>query len=203
MKKILFSKARFLKSAKNLKGYPSLGHHVPEIAIAGRSNVGKSSLLSTLFRNKSLVKVSGSPGKTQLLNFFAIDQDLMVVDLPGYGYAQVPTKVKKEWGPMVENYLQNRPNLKLVLFLIDIRREPNADDFQFLEWAIQAQKAVILVITKVDKVSRNVRATNTKKILEKFNCQNLHSVHYSSKNKEGLDKLIKMVHDALQDEMEE
>src|ERR1700676_4011688 len=129
MAKYAFKNAKYIKSAVHPKDYPtqrdSRGHVMPEIAVAGRSNVGKSSLLNHLFQHKGLVKTSSVPGKTQLLNFFTLDGKLAFVDLPGYGYAQVPISVRKRWGPMVQEYLEKRQQLKVILFLFDIRRIPN------------------------------------------------------------------------------
>ena len=112
-----FVKARFIKTAIWPKDYPTLkddgGRLLPEIAVAGRSNVGKSSLLNHLFGSKGLVKTSSTPGKTQAINFFVVDEQLTFVDLPGYGYAEVPPSVRKQWGPMVEKYLKERQEIKL------------------------------------------------------------------------------------------
>ncbi len=205
MKTYAFQKARFITSATSSKSYPSdkdsSGKFIPEIAVAGRSNVGKSTLLRSLFRNKRLVKTSATPGKTQLINFFAIDDELIVVDLPGYGYAKVPERIRKCWGPMIQTYLNERQSIQLILFLIDIRRIPNADDFQFLEWAANSQKSVILVITKVDKVSKQEKTKNTQKILDAFNCENLQHVYYSSKQSDGIKELIININNALNSEL--
>lgn len=199
-----FKNPLFVKSATNSKGYPILkldrGGLVPEIAVAGRSNVGKSSLLNDLFQSKDLVKTSSVPGKTQLLNFFLLDKELAFVDLPGYGYAKVPLETRKKWGPMIQEYLDNRLSLKLVLFLFDIRRMPTEQDFLFLEWAEKSQKAVILVLTKVDKVNQSEKSLNTKNILSAFNCENLHYIYYSTVKRLGRKELIKMICDALDDE---
>lgn len=189
------------------KDYPILkddqGHFLPEIAIAGRSNVGKSSLLNHLFQSKGLVKTSSIPGKTQAINFFIIDDQLTFVDLPGYGYAQVPLATRKHWGPMVERYLKEREQLKLILFLFDIRRLPNEDDQKFLEWVIHYQKAMILVFTKVDKVSTNEKKANSEKILAKLGAENLHHVFYSATKNIGRKELQGMILDALETEKEE
>jgi GTP-binding protein len=207
MPKYVFKNARFVKSAVKSKDYPKMrlpsGKEMLEIAVAGRSNVGKSSLLNHLFQSKGLVKTSSVPGKTQILNFFTLNDELAFVDLPGYGYAKVPTQVRKQWGPMIETYLDTRPSLKLILFLFDIRRIPNDEDRQFLEWAAMRGKAVILVITKVDKVTRNEKNANTRKILQAFNCENLHYTHYSTIKDVGRKELISMLVDALQDESSE
>lgn len=199
-----FKDPRFITTAVAPKGYPVLrdlsGNILPEIAVAGRSNVGKSSLLNHLFHAKGLVKTSSTPGKTQALNFFVVDDKLAFVDLPGYGYAKVPEGTRKKWGPMVQGYLKNRDSLKLILFLFDIRRMPNEEDKQFLEWAAHAQKAVILVLTKVDKVTTNEKKAHTKKILEAFDTENLHHVHYSVTKNIGNKELAQMIFEALEDE---
>lgn len=196
--------ARFIKTAILPKDFPVMrtlsGKVMTEIAVAGRSNVGKSSLLNHLFDVKGLVKTSSTPGKTQALNFFTLGDKLAFVDLPGYGYAKVPESVQKQWGPMVQGYLEGRDPLKLVLLLFDIRRMPTEDDMQMLEWAAHQGKAMILVLTKVDKVTQNEKRTNTQKILKAFDTENLYHVHYSVPKNVGRRELIKMIHDALQDE---
>ncbi len=196
--------AKFIKTAILPKDYPVIrnegGDILPEVAVAGRSNVGKSSLLNHLFHTKHLVKTSSTPGKTQALNFFTLDDRWAFADLPGYGYAQVSQEVKKQWGPMVKAYLEKRESLKLILFLLDIRRVPNADDLQFLDWVVHHQKAMILVLTKVDKVKRNERQVNTKKILEALGAGNIHYVYYSAVENQGRRELFAMIKDALKDE---
>lgn len=204
MKTILLKNPRFVKSAVKPSGYPILkdssGHDLPEIAVAGRSNVGKSSLLNNLFQVKGLVKTSATPGKTQLLNFFDVNEQVVFVDLPGYGFAKVPPAVKKQWGPMVQTYLNDRENLKLVLCLLDIRRIPNEEDLQMIDWAVQAEKSVILVLTKVDKVGSNDKKKNTDKILKTFPYENLQYVHYSATKNVGRKELTVMIREALSEE---
>ena len=199
-----FKNARFVKSAAQAKDYPTIksdaGVELPEIAVAGRSNVGKSSLLNDLFQSRDLVKTSSVPGKTQLLNFFTLNEALVFVDLPGYGYAKVPIEMRKKWGPMVQEYLEKRPPLKLILLLFDIRRLPNDEDRQFIDWAVKNEKALVLVLTKVDKVKSNEKATNTRKILQAFNCENLHHIHYSTTKNVGRKELIALLIDAIGDE---
>lgn len=189
-----FKNAKFVKTATQAKDYPTLrvksGELMPEIAVIGRSNVGKSSLLNHLFLSKGLVKTSATPGKTQAVNFFTLDEQLAFVDLPGYGYAKVPPEVRRKWGPMVQNYLEKRESLMGMLFLFDIRRTPNEEDLQLLEWIIQHQKATILILTKVDKVSLNEKKANTKNILETFQIENLHYLHYSVTKNIGRKELI-------------
>lgn len=195
---------RYIKSAVLEKDYPTIrnpqGDEMPEIAVAGRSNVGKSSLLNHLFGCRGLAKTSATPGKTQTLNFFTWNECWTFVDLPGYGFARVPLEVRKQWGPMVQNYLNKRAPLKLVLCLFDIRRLPNEEDRQLIEWAVHAEKGVILVLTKVDKVSTHEKKANTLKILNAFDFQNLHYVHYSSTKNIGRKELMTMLNDALQEE---
>lgn len=207
MRNFQFKNPKFISSAVSFEKYPTLrdaqGKILPEVAVAGRSNVGKSSLLNNLFQSKGLVKTSSTPGKTQLLNFFTLNDNLAFVDLPGYGYAAVPDSVRKKWGPMIQTYLSKRESLKVILFLFDIRRLPNADDLQLLEWIIHNQKAMILVLTKIDKVTRNEKAANTKKILEAFGVDNLQIVHHSALKDVGRRELMGLLKEALQEEMEE
>lgn len=203
MTQYTFKNAKYIKTAIEPKDYPVLrdlsGDIMTEIAVVGRSNVGKSSLLNDLFQSKNLVKTSSTPGKTQAINFFTLDDKLAFVDLPGYGYAQVPDSTRKKWGPMIQNYLAKRESLKLILFLFDIRRTPNEEDMQLLEWIAQNEKGVIMILTKVDKVTSNVMRANTQKILKAFDTENLHSLHYSVTKNVGRKELIKMLIDAIVD----
>jgi GTP-binding protein len=134
----------FITSAPALASCPP--PEWPEIAFAGRSNVGKSSLVNCLLNRKGLVRTSSTPGRTQLLNYFAINDQLYFVDLPGYGFARAPRSVREKWQPMVHGYLKGRSTLKAVVWLLDVRREPSKEDLQFLDW---------LEERKIDKVSRN------------------------------------------------
>lgn len=157
-------KAEFIKSAVKPEGYPR--HDMPEIAFAGRSNVGKSSLINTLTGRKGLVKVSKTPGKTQLLNYFTINDELVFVDMPGYGFAQVPSAMKKNWGVMVETYLKTSRALKGVAVLLDARRTPNEDDVNLLDWLRHYNIPAILVFTKIDKIPTTRRHGFIKKALQ-------------------------------------
>jgi GTP-binding protein len=143
----------FIKSAFNEKQYPPADK--PEIAFAGKSNVGKSSLLNVLVNRKKMARTSSTPGRTQSLNFFDIkDKNMYMVDLPGYGFASVPLQVKKSWGIMVEAYLRTRPNLKAVVVILDIRRDPSEGDMDLLDWLNTYGIRAITVLTKADKLSR-------------------------------------------------
>ena len=133
--------------------YPEMG--VPEIAFAGRSNVGKSSLLNLITGRKSLARVSGSPGKTRTINFYLCNDEFRIVDLPGYGYAKVSRAESEKWGKMMESYLENRENLLKVVQLVDIRHKPSAQDVQMYDYLKYFGLDGIVVATKADKVSRN------------------------------------------------
>lgn len=126
-----------------------------EIAFAGRSNVGKSSLINMLLNRKKLARVSGNPGKTRTINFYQINDEFRIVDLPGYGYAKVSRSISESWGPMMENYLSKRDNLLKVIQLVDIRHAPSKQDVQMYEWLRYYELDGIVVATKADKISRN------------------------------------------------
>ena len=145
----------FILSAVKPKGYPN--SELPEIALAGRSNVGKSSLLNSLLERKKIAHVSKTPGRTQLINFFVVNDMLSVVDLPGYGFAKVPEAVKRQWGPMIDSYLRIRKQLRGVLLLLDIRRKPSNDDRLLLKALQDFQIPTLVVLTKSDKLSKSKR----------------------------------------------
>jgi GTP-binding protein len=153
MIKMIIKKCEFLKSAVQKDQYPEL--NLPEIAFSGRSNVGKSSLINSLLNRKKLVKVSSNPGKTRLINFFLINEQYIMVDLPGYGYAAVSKTEKQSWGKMIEEYLISRENLSNVVLLVDIRHEPTADDKLMYDFIKYYRKSVIIVATKLDKITRS------------------------------------------------
>lgn len=144
--------AEFVISAPGPKQFPI--DRKPQIAFAGRSNVGKSSLINALLHRKSLVKTSATPGKTQLINFFIINGSFYFVDLPGYGYARAPQAVTDAWAPMIEGYLKNSPSLRAVVVLLDSRREPDERDARLIEWLRQSDIHPIFALTKADKLNR-------------------------------------------------
>jgi GTP-binding protein len=170
MKKVPFSKTQFLLSALDAKQFPLLkndaGNPLPEIAIIGRSNVGKSSLINHLLQDKKVAKTSATPGKTQALNFFLIDDTLLLVDLPGYGYAKITHVIKEKWGEVIDTYLEKRSSLSLLLFLLDIRRQPTEEDLSFLRWSTFYKKPVLLLFTKSDKVTDSEKQTLVKTSLK-------------------------------------
>jgi GTP-binding protein len=146
------TEATFLASAASRSGYPKAT--MPEVAFAGRSNVGKSSLINCLASRKKLANISSLPGKTRLINFFSINHKLGLVDLPGYGYARVPKQVKEGWGPMVEEYLATREKLKGVVLVMDIRRELDQREHDLIDFLRQRSIPQIVVATKTDKLTR-------------------------------------------------
>jgi GTP-binding protein len=158
--------AIFIKSATQPAHYPEDPY--PEVAFAGKSNVGKSSLINVLVHRKKLALTSSTPGRTRLLNFFLINNRFSFVDLPGYGFARVSLEEKKNWGLMVERYLKERRTLGLVVLILDIRRDPSEDDLSLMKWLRVYNKNFIVVLTKADKVSKSrakVRMDSIKKDL--------------------------------------
>ncbi len=144
--------AEFVISAAAPKQFPI--DRRPQIAFAGRSNVGKSSLINTLLHRRNLVKASVTPGKTQLINFFVVNDALYFVDLPGYGFARVPRAVSDAWAPMIEGYLKGSPGLRAVVVLLDSRRQPDERDMRLIDWLQQYDIPAIYALTKADKLNR-------------------------------------------------
>ncbi|HKV42362.1 MAG TPA: ribosome biogenesis GTP-binding protein YihA/YsxC [Blastocatellia bacterium] len=152
---------RFLKSAAKPDHFPE--HSLPEIAFIGRSNVGKSSLINGLLRVRGLARTSATPGRTQLINFFIVNDAFCAVDLPGYGYARVPERVRREWGELAESYLAKRHNLVLSVLITDLRHEPTRLDLQMKEWLMSEGRPSIIVATKSDKLSGNELRVNIRR----------------------------------------
>jgi GTP-binding protein len=190
--------AEFIKSATRPGNYPP--GDLPEIAFAGRSNVGKSSLINVLVNRKSLVRTSSTPGRTQLINFFNINDLLSLVDLPGYGYAKVPLSVKKAWGPMIRTYLEVRESLYGVVFIFDIRRIPREEDIRLLDWLEEFGVPTIPVITKIDKISRSQRAKHIRIIAEETGLPVDAFSLFSASTREGSDEIWERIEAALDPE---
>jgi len=192
------STAQFIKSATRPGNYPP--NELPEIAFAGRSNVGKSSLINVLVNRKSLVRTSSTPGRTQLINFFNINAQFSLVDLPGYGYAKVPVAVKKAWGPMIRTYLEVRESLYGVVFIFDIRRVPREEDIRMLDWLEEFGVPTIPVITKIDKINRSQREKHIKLIVEETGLPRDAFSLFSATTREGCDEIWERIETALEPE---
>lgn len=196
-----FKNAKFIKSAANETDFPILrdihGKEMKEIAVLGRSNVGKSTLINHLLQTKGLAKTSSTPGKTQLINFFTVDESFALVDLPGYGYAKISDSTRKQWGKIIEAYLQERNPLHLLLFLIDFRRTLNDDDKIILDWIQKNKKNMILVFTKVDKIPITHRKNQLEAILNSLPSPQIPYVLYSAPNNMGRQELIGKIKDSV------
>jgi GTP-binding protein len=186
--------AKFLLSTLN--EFPILkdakGQVLPEIAIAGRSNVGKSSLINHLFNQKKLAKTSATPGKTRLLNFFIVEERFLLVDLPGYGFAKAPREEINEWSESIDVYINKRESLRLILLLIDSRRDFNEQDLALVNWAEAKQIPLLVIFTKTDKLSSAERANLLKKYPE--------AIHYSVMNQSSRHLVEKRIKHILWDQ---
>ncbi|MEG0308697.1 MAG: ribosome biogenesis GTP-binding protein YihA/YsxC [Clostridium sp.] len=188
--------SEFKISAVKPNQYPDDG--MVEIAFVGRSNVGKSSLINTLTNRKKLVKVSGTPGKTRLINFFTINNGFYFVDLPGYGYAKVSKSEQANWGGMMELYLTNRCQLKKVMLLVDSRHKPTADDILMYDWIKHYGYEVIVVATKKDKLKKSEIQSSRKLIKETLNLSNDDKImFFSSLNRDGKEELLEEISNGL------
>jgi ribosome biogenesis GTP-binding protein ysxC len=165
-----------------------------EVAFAGKSNVGKSSLINALMNRKALARTSAQPGKTQTINFYNINDAMYLVDLPGYGYAKASEEVKAKWGKMIENYLHTSKQLKAVFLLIDIRHDPSANDRMMYEWMVYQGFAPIIIATKLDKIKRSQIQKNVKAIREGLNVQpGTTIIPFSAETKQGRDEIWKLI----------
>lgn len=170
-----------------------------EIAFAGKSNVGKSSLINGLLNRKALARTSSQPGKTQTINFYKINQEFYFVDLPGYGYAKVSASEKEKWGKMIERYLHSSKQLQLVFLLIDIRHEPSGNDVMMYDWICNNGFTPVIIATKSDKIKRSQLQKNLKIIREKLGMEKGEKIFpFSALNKQGRDEILdyidKLVH---------
>ena len=173
--------------------------NIKEIAFAGRSNVGKSSLLNLITGRKKLARVSGSPGKTRTINFYIINDEFRIVDLPGYGYAKVSKSMSEGWGEMMERYLENRPNLVKVIQLVDIRHEPSKQDVEMYNYLRHYGLDGIVVATKADKISRNQLPKHIKMIKQTLKLSSDDKViPVSALKKTGYDELLEVMEGLLE-----
>jgi GTP-binding protein len=184
---MIIKSATFVKSAVTPAHYPPADR--PEVAFAGRSNVGKSSLINRLLNRRRLVKTSSTPGRTQLINFFAVNENLYFVDLPGYGYARVPANIQRTWAPMVEAYLGGRPTLRAVVLIIDIRRLPGREEHDLLARLRLQKVAVLPVLSKTDKLSRMHQQTRQRTIAAALGLAPTDLILFSAKSGLGRSEL--------------
>jgi len=183
-----YSKVDFIISAFSQKQLPEAQY--PEIAFAGRSNVGKSSLMNRLVNRRNLVKVSSRPGKTQSLNYFTVGEALYLVDLPGYGFAKVPKKVKGLWQSLITSYVESRETLRCVVVILDIRHPLKPLDFDLVKWLRQINVGYLPVYTKLDKITRNQRFPHAGELDAALGITPEDRVLFSAKTGEGKDELI-------------
>ena len=167
---------------------------MPEIAFAGKSNVGKSSMINALLNRKSLARTSAQPGKTQTINFYNVNDAMYLVDLPGYGYAKTSASEKEKWGKMIENYLHTSKKLQAVFLLIDIRHEPSANDKMMYDWMVYQGFTPIIIATKLDKIKRSQIQKNVKAIREGLKVKpGTVIIPFSSETKQGRDELWEVI----------
>ena len=173
---------------------------MPEIAFAGKSNVGKSSLINGLLNRKSLARTSSQPGKTQTINYYNINHDLYFVDLPGYGYAQVSVEIRAKWGKMVERYLHTSKQLRLVFLLIDIRHEPSENDCIMYDWIVKNGYEPVIIATKLDKIKRSQIQKNLKIIRQKIQpVEGTIIIPFSAQTKKGKEEIMQLIEDRIAD----
>ncbi|WP_407857637.1 ribosome biogenesis GTP-binding protein YihA/YsxC [Enterococcus sp. 22-H-5-01] len=174
---------------------------LPEIALAGRSNVGKSSFINTLIERKNLARTSGKPGKTQTLNFYLIEDALHFVDVPGYGYAKVSKTERAKWGKMIETYITSRQQLRAVVSLVDVRHDPSKEDIQMYEFLKYYDIPVIVVATKADKIPRGKWNKHTSAIKKKLNFDNNDTfILFSSETKQGKEEAWQAIEEAIKED---
>ena len=196
-KQLMSREASFIKSAFQPEQFPPPDR--PEIAFAGRSNVGKSSLINRLVERRNLARISSLPGKTRSINFFSVENTFYLADLPGYGYAAVSRKVRQSWKRLVEAYLTRRPNLKAVVVIIDIRRGPGDTDLELLNWLRAYEIRTVIVLTKADKVSRGKAKQRVDLISQQLAEGGLdHPLTFSAKTGQGKGELWKRMQEVLE-----
>jgi GTP-binding protein len=191
---MMLKKAEFVASYNDARNIPSDGR--PQIAFAGRSNVGKSTLLNKLAGRKNLARTSKIPGRTQVINFFLINDSFFFVDLPGYGYAKAPEKARKEWSVLVDDYLENSPGLKGLIFLLDSRREPGEDERMMVDWIGARNVRFVLVLTKADKLGRGNLNKKMREIEQVFKTR---PIPFSSRSGVGKKELIRWIEETIRD----
>jgi GTP-binding protein len=197
---LVIKSAEFVKSAVTAPHYPADG--MPEVAFAGRSNVGKSSLINCLVQRKKLVRTSRTPGQTQTINFFLINNTFRFVDLPGYGFARVPQEVRAKWKPMVETYLTSRQSLRGVVHILDVRHPPTPDDLNLWNWLRERRIPAIPVLTKGDKIKRGNWATHIKESAARLGIAPDEAVLFSAETGLGRQSLMARIEAWVQPPLE-
>lgn len=199
---MIIKQAEFVKSAVYEKDYPEELSNI-EFAFVGRSNVGKSSLINSITRRGKLARISKTPGRTQLINYFKVNNEFYIVDLPGYGFAKVPKEMKAEWGKTMERYVASNRK-KLVFVLLDIRRVPSEEDIEMLVWLDHHDIPFKIIFTKIDKVSNNEKFKCLKDIKKKIEFHNDDVFYHSSLNDTGKEDILNYIESLLnKEEIEE
>ncbi len=188
--------AEFLCSTARRADFPR--DALPQIAFAGRSNVGKSSLLNTLVRRKQLARTSATPGRTRQINFFLINRAVYFVDLPGYGYAKVSKAMRRQWGKLIEGYLRDNPALKAFILILDARRLPEKEELELVAWLDLHNIPYFIVLTKTDKLSRGELVRQIRRITAAFpSAEAIPFIAFSARTGEGRDEILKMIESHL------
>src|SRR5690625_803858 len=189
------NKASFVISAVSNVQYPK--DNLPEIALAGRSNVGKSSFINTLINRKNLVRTSSKPGKTRTLNFYHINDAFYFVDVPGYGYAKVSKTERNKWGQMIEEYIETRESLRVVVLILDIRHEPSKEDLQMINYLRYYEIPILIIATKMDKISKTKQLQYVNKMNKYLEDESIEVIPFSAITKENKDKIWKILKNYL------
>jgi len=172
-------------------------YDLPQVVFAGRSNVGKSSLIRTLTNQKKLIRVGATPGVTQSINYYIVNGSFYFVDLPGYGYAKISKNMQEEWRKLIETYFKDAINIRKIIFIIDVRHDPTEKDIVFFEWAISYHLPLLIVLTKSDKVSRNKAINMRMKVMKMFNLQENDCVLFSAISASGKDDILKAINESI------
>lgn len=197
---MMIKKAGFLLSQSEFRSFPQQG--MPEIAMAGKSNVGKSSLINSLTRHSKLARTSSAPGKTRLINYYMINEAFLLVDLPGYGFARAPKSEQQKWSRMIEGFLTGSENLKHVFQLVDIRHEPTQEDVMMIEYLRHYNIPFTVIATKADKLSKAQRSRSIPVICRKLVVQPWEILTYSSEDLTGRELLLEKIENVLADTQE-
>ena len=193
---MIIKSVEFIKSAVKPSQYPE--YDFSEIAFAGRSNVGKSSLINTLIQRKNMVKTSSKPGCTQLINFFMVNENLSFVDLPGYGYAKVSKKIRSQWQPMVNLYLSHRQSLLGLVLLIDIRRDPEKEELDMIDWLESHEMPYLVILTKSDKLSKTKQQKRLLSICSQLNREKNSVILFSARTNKGRDTILEEIENLIE-----